>query len=271
MRVPVPRPYDVTLLTCDAFPELAPDDRLLAAALAAKGLRVRAAVWSDPEVDWSASELVLVRSPWDYFHRLAAFRVWVEHAAGCTRLVNPPATLLWNLDKLYLRDLAAAGIATVPSLFWAPGEPVDAVLAQAEERGWREVVLKPTVSGGAFGTRRFHLPRGAAAAAEHLASLPGDRGAILQPYLAAVESARERALVFIGGAFSHAVRKAPFNPGALGGEDAEVPHAAEPGEIAFAERVIAASGGDFAYARVDLVPTDEGPQLMELEVFEAAA
>ena len=39
-------------------------------------------------------------------------------------LLNAPEVVAWNTDKRYLADLAAAGVPTVPSAFFAPGEPV---------------------------------------------------------------------------------------------------------------------------------------------------
>ena len=93
---------------------------------------------------------------------------------------------------------------------------------------------------------------------------------MVQPYLREVETVAERALVFIGGRYSHAIRKAPFNPGAAGGSSAERPHEASDAEIAFAEEVLRACARELAYARVDFVPTEGGPLLMELELIEPA-
>ena len=55
-------PFDVTLVTYDAAPDLSRDDQILRAALERAGLRVRPAVWTDPTVDWRASRLTVIRA-----------------------------------------------------------------------------------------------------------------------------------------------------------------------------------------------------------------
>lgn len=255
--------FDVTLVTYETLPDGGDDDQLLAQALAATGARARFAVWSDPAVDWSASPVTVLRSTWDYFHRAAEFAAWLDLAASQTRLVNPHRVVRWNMDKRYLADLETRGVPVVPTLFVRKGEAVD-LAALCADRDWREVVVKPTISGGAFGTKRFAAERIADEAAAHLAGLTQTREAMIQPYLAAVETQRERSLVFLGGVFSHAFLKAPF------GIDysASVIHAPSAGELGFGHRVLEAIGEPVAYARVDIVPSDQGPLLMELEVIE---
>ena len=109
----------------------------------ARGSRREAAVWDDPDVDWLAYELVIVRSTWDYPRRRDAFVAWAERLP---RVLNPAAVLRWNTDKRYLADLAAAGVPTVPTVFAAPGEPV-------ELPEWAEFVDQTNDLGGVGGHR----------------------------------------------------------------------------------------------------------------------
>ncbi len=60
-----------------------------------------------------------------------------------------------NLDKRYLRTLAAAGVPVVPTAWPAPGDRLADVLAA---HGWADAVVKPAVSGGAFETFRVTAP-----------------------------------------------------------------------------------------------------------------
>ncbi len=53
--------FDVALVTYRNIPDLTADDQLLARELERRGLRVRAAVWSDPCVDWSEARLTVLR------------------------------------------------------------------------------------------------------------------------------------------------------------------------------------------------------------------
>src|SRR5579862_8647303 len=96
----------VAFVTYSGIPDLTPDDRLATAALADRGVTTDAVCWDDKQIDWRAYDAVVLRSTWDYFRRVDEFRGWIERldAAGA-RLWNRPATLRWNIDKTYLRDL----------------------------------------------------------------------------------------------------------------------------------------------------------------------
>jgi glutathione synthase/RimK-type ligase-like ATP-grasp enzyme len=249
----------IALATCAAFPHGDPDDALLAAALP----EARFAIWDDPGEDWRAFDLVVVRSTWDYQDRRDAFLAW---ARAVPRLVNPIDVLEWNTDKRYLAELPGA----VHTTFLAPGEPF------AAPGG--EYVVKPSVSAGSRDTARFAAGDDARAAALVDRIHASGRTAMVQPYLDAVDGAGETALLFFDGAFSHAIRKGPLlTPGADPHEDvfaAEDITAREPSgaERALAERVVAVVrerfGRDLPYARVDLVPGPDGPQVLELELAE---
>ena len=257
----------VALVTCAELPELDADDQLIAPALAALGVHAAPAVWSDPSVDWEAFDLVVLRNPWDYTDRLAEFLAW---ATSVPRLANPADVLAWNTDKRYLGELAAAGLPVVETLFLAPGEAVPALD--------REVVAKPTVSAGSRGTERFR-PAAREALLAHVAALHGDgRTAMVQPYLDRVDEAGETALLHLGGAYSHAIRKGPMltaGRAMVGGLYVE--EDIRPREPSAAEREVAAAVmaevagrfGDLLYARVDLLIGDGGtPVLLELELTE---
>src|SRR4051812_33137017 len=110
----------VLLATCAQLPSGDDDADLLVGALAERGVDARWAVWTDPEVDWSAC-LVVLRATWDYTLDLTAFLEWVQ---AVPRVANEAAVVAWNTDKVYLRDLEAAGIPIVPTTFVEPAETV---------------------------------------------------------------------------------------------------------------------------------------------------
>ena len=186
----------IALATCSYFPNGDADDALLAAALP----EARWAVWDDPSVNWSAFDLVVIRSTWDYQERRDEFLEWVR---SVPRIVNPPEVIEWNTDKRYLGELPGA----VHTEYVAPGESFSAPGG--------EYVVKPTVSAGSRHTARFgpgEEGRAAALVAEINAS---GRTAMVQPYLSAIDTLGETALLYFDGAYSHAVRKGPIlRPGA---------------------------------------------------------
>ena len=99
------------------YPDLHDDWPLLRAALADAGVDAVTAVWNDPDVDWSAFDLVLANGAWDNIHHVDEFLAWADGVAGCgVPVCNSAATLRWNIDKHYLLDLERAGVPTVPTL-----------------------------------------------------------------------------------------------------------------------------------------------------------
>jgi glutathione synthase/RimK-type ligase-like ATP-grasp enzyme len=264
----------VGIATSREVGEFDKDAPSLADALASRGITPVPSVWDDPAVDWSAFDLVIVRSTWDYPRRRDAFITWAQ---GLPRVLNTAEVLRWNTDKHYLADLAAAGVATVPTIFAAPGEP--AALPE-----WPEFVIKPTISVGSADTARWRRGSDDAAALGHLRKLhAAGRTAMLQPYLSGVDVAGESALLFSGGSFSHSVRKGPLlSAGAppipleIGGDydlrEQITARQATAAERAIADQVLAAVPGGASgllYARVDLLPGPQGqPLLLELELTE---
>ena len=231
------------------------------------------AAWDDPTVDWSRFDIVVLRSTWNYTDHLDAFLEWIDRVSSVSRLVNPATVVRWNTDKRYLGQLAKAGIPVVPTVYVEPGDEVPA------ESLTGHVVVKPTVGAGSKGAALFRA--NAVAAAAHLKELHNDgRVAMVQPYLDGVDADGETALIYMGGTFSHAARKAAilskemsWSTG-LYADEKVVPTTASARERDIADRIIAAlaqlvpGGADIAYARVDLLPTPDGPVLLELELTE---
>jgi hypothetical protein len=270
----------VVWATCAELPDGDPDDHLALPALEAAGIEVRFQVWDDPSADWSLP--TMVRSTWDYFHRREEYLAWV---ARVPLLWNPAEVVAWNTDKVYLDELAAAGIPVVTSRTLRPGDD-EAHVAHAvrdsfegDSTAERSVVVKPTVSAGSINTRRHTTPDAAATHATEL--LAGGRSVLVQPYLDAVDTAGETGLVVIDGQVSHAFRKGQIlhadgglHEGLYAREDIRATDPTDE-QLALAHKVtdwLAERFGPHApllYARVDTVPGPDGsPVLLELELTE---
>lgn len=255
----------IQLATCRHLPDLTASDAVLRRALEARGAAVTVAPWDLMPVDPDA--LVCPRSTWDYYIHWPEFRDWIERAGREARAVwNPPETLRWNADKIYLRELEARGVALPRTRWFEPGERPDAG-ALAEVCGEGKGVLKPRISGTAYAT--FVVDAGTQLAEPQWRPL--ERwGSLLQAFVPEIAGG-EVSLVFVAGAFSHAVLKRPA-PGEFrvqndhgGTVEPLVPGA---DLLAFAGRAVAAAGRPWLYARVDVVDTARGPLLMELEMLE---
>ncbi|MFF5429951.1 RimK family alpha-L-glutamate ligase [Streptomyces griseofuscus] len=246
---------------------------VLVRALNDAGARADAPYWDDPGIDWSAYDLVVVRSTWDYSWRAAEFTAWLERVARATRIANPAEVIRWNLDKRYLGELAAAGVPTVPTSYLAPGEDGTPVLPTDHD-----YVIKPTSGAGARFAARY-TPAEHETAVRHLARMHAEGfTAMVQPYLQGIDVTGERALQFFGGRLLHASRKgAVLSPGTPYDADKVAhpdltPWQPTDAELAVAKKALAAVPGSAAsllYARVDLADGPDGtPRLMELELVE---
>lgn len=256
----------VALVSCTELPRPDGDLPLLSRAFAARGAHAEVVAWEDPSVRWESFDAALVRSTWNYVGRYREFHAWIDRADRATRLMNPRGALLWNLHKRYLAELAAAGIAVVPTELVLHGAEPDWAALFAR---FGDLVVKPAVSAGSFATIRVRAGDIATARAHRAAHL--ERDLLVQPLLASVVAHGETNLVHLGGRFSHAIHK-----GARWDGDFEQSRGlvdAAPDELALARAVLArvdAHGfGPLAYARVDTARGADGvPLLMELEIVE---
>lgn len=252
----------VLLLTEQQLPELIPDEQPLIAAFRAAGCDVRPAVWSDPVPD---ADLALIRTTWDYTSRLREFLSALETISKRMTLWNPIETVRWNIDKRYLLELAAAGIAMPATTVCTAGS--GATLDQVmQELGSRDLVVKPLVGAGGRDTWRA----APGCDAEWSAALAA-RDLLVQRYLPEVTGAGEWSLMFINGTFTHATLKRPAEGEFRVQEDhggtwtTAVPSASA---IRAAEQVLGAVPYDWRYARVDGVMVDGAFLLMEVELIE---
>jgi len=265
-----PRTHRIAFATSAELAAIQPDDAYLADCLQGLGVTPVSCVWTDPGVDWTAFDTVLIRTIWDYFKRYPEFLAWLDRLDRLgVRTINDSALLRWNSDKRYLLDVAAGDVAVIPTHV-AAADQIGGVLGHL--RG-QPVVIKPTVSGGAW-----HTLRGVAGdtALDHaIATLPANLTYLVQPFVAEVASHGEWSLVFIAGRYSHAVLKRPAHGDYRVQEEhggSALPAEPSPGIRAAAERALATLAAlghaGYSYARVDGVPSGGEFLIMELELLE---
>ncbi len=263
----------VGVATCAS--EIDPDSDLLLGALSDLGVSGELCVWDDARVDWEGFDLTVVRSTWDYASRRDEFLAW---ARGVTRLANPYPVLEYSSDKHYLFDLASRGYAVVASRVAAVGE--EPVFPAGD------FVVKPCVGAGSIDADRYRADERERARA-HVAALHArGRDVLIQPYVRSVDEVGETALIFIGGEFSHAMNKAAMlnEPAPTRDrhyrEERMSVSSAPASARALAEEVLAEVEAELAtdvvdavvpaltYGRVDVVATESGWAVMELELVE---
>ncbi|MEO7052832.1 MAG: hypothetical protein ABI128_14315 [Rhodanobacter sp.] len=256
--------------TAADHPSIQSDDAHLAESLQQLGIQPVSCIWNDPAVDWSGFDAVLIRTIWDYFKHHAEFLGWLDRLDRLgVPTVNDSRLLRWNSDKRYLFDLADHGVATIPTRLAVAAELAD-VLASTPGQS---VVVKPSVSGGAWHT--LYGTVGDGAFADAVARLPREHDYLVQPFIPEIASDGEWSLLYFAGEFSHAVIKRP----ATGDYRVQVEYggstvaaAPDPATLAAAAHVLAAVavvGYDApTYARVDGVVCAGRFALMELELIE---
>lgn len=267
----------VALVSARAARDLDEDLAPLLAALHDAGVDASVADWDDAGVDWATYRAALLRSTWDYAERLPEFLAWADRTATLTTLINPPAVVRWNTDKHYLAELERAGVPVVPTRFVEPGEiAVEELDRFLTEEGIAEWVVKPAVGAGSRDAARYASGEEREASVHVERLLDAGRSVMLQPYLDQVDLHGETAIIYLGGRFSHAIRKGPLLRRSTGPTDALfaqehiTPRVPAAEELRIAERVLTAL--PFAaplYARVDLIRSADGaPRLLELELTE---
>lgn len=260
----------VALATYARAPGLAMDEPLLVPALESVGAIAEPVVWSSADVDWRLYDAVVIRSCWDYHLHLQDFLSWIARLEReGIRVFNPPALVRWNSDKRYLLELAARGVAVIPTMVVARGRGDDVERTIAAE-DWSRLVIKPAVSASGHETHALHAPLDARAR-EIVARVTSQGDALLQPFADEISRHGELSFVFIDGTFSHAALKRPRSGEFRvqvehgGSVEAWVPSAAL---VQQAERVLRSLDEPPLYARVDGIARGNTLLLMELELIE---
>jgi len=229
------------------------------------GAQVDAVPWTEAD-DLDGYDLVLPLVAWGYHKDYQRWLSFLDRCeADAVTLINPPALLRWNGDKAYLAELADRGVPTVPTM--AVEQCCDEDLEEARRRfGSEWLVIKPPISASAHGTHRIG-PKD---------ELPDDsrgRPMIVQPLIEEIANTGEFSLMLFGGVYSHSVVKRPKSGDFrvqeyLGG--VTLPCGAPPsGAIELAGAALKAAPAAATYARVDIVPDDDGVlRIMELELVE---
>ncbi|GGA11770.1 ATP-grasp domain-containing protein [Dyella caseinilytica] len=262
--------FRVAIATCAQFPSVYADDAYFVSVLERLGVKPVVCIWNNPSVDWTAFDAVLVRTVWDYFQHYTAFLAWLDTLDRLdVPAINDTRLIRWNINKRYLLDIEQAGVPIIPTRIVPAGRLPEALSPAAKG----ELVIKPSVSGGAWHTVRG--TPGDAAFDHAVAQLPKDLEFLVQPFVPEIASHGEWSLLYFAGAYSHAVIKHPASGdyrvqeqhGGVAKQaipDAAIVHAADKALAA----VATLGHHEQAYARVDGVMVGGQFRIMELELVE---
>lgn len=250
--------------------EGASEDKHLLQFLQGKGLDVRYEIWTDAEVKWEQYEALVLKSPWDYFDKIDAFRNWlILLEARNIPLLNPNPIVRWNTDKRYLLDIEKKEFTIVPTKILEIGSTANLAPYFLE---WRteKVVIKPAISGGAKNTWQL-APTQIPSFEPQLTALLQEEAYLIQPFMSEIQIEGEWSLIYFNNRFSHAVLKIP-KPG-----DFRVQHyfggIIIPGTppdfiLDYAQKLLPEVAPGCLYARLDGIISEGIFKLMELELIE---
>lgn len=227
--------------------------------------------WRTPDVRWDSWDAVYLAATWDYPNDPATFLQILETIDRSSAiLVNDLELVRWNIPKTYLRDLENRGAAIVPSRWY---ESIDDCRLAADFDAFAadKIIVKPVIGANANDTFLLEAPI-AADTMELLVETFAERPFIVQPFVANVQTDGEYSLFYIGGSYSHAIRKVPkSNDFRVQEEHGADIRPTTPDSLlrATADRVAALVEPAPLYARCDFVRGSGGEFLvMELELIE---
>ncbi len=270
----------ITILTCSSYLNLditKPYEAninleydLLKSALEKKGVVVERTNWDNPSYDFSSTDAVVFRTIWDYFERYTEFKLWLKKVSKLTKVINPLSLVYWNIDKHYLADLEAKGIAIMQTVFVDTGAHIT-LQSVCESKDWKDIVIKPAISGAAMHTYKI-MASEIAEKEDLFKQLVAERDMLVQEFQPTIMTKGEASLMVFNRKFTHAVlKKAKEGDFRVQDDFGGTVHSYEPTkeEIAFAEKTFAACDPIPAYGRVDIVwDKNDTPQLSELEIVE---
>jgi glutathione synthase/RimK-type ligase-like ATP-grasp enzyme len=255
----------VALITGAEMAKPDPESYLLIQELNALNVKADLISWR-AKCDWAQFDLVVIRTPWDYFLHLNEFLAWVKSVEKLTKVLNASDILAWNSHKKYLQELSNVGVPVVPTHWVMEKQNCMGLMKQIT---WPVVVIKPAVSIGAIGALRGDSQDPQMQA--HLNQLVINGDAMIQPFLESVSKEGELSLIYFDGVYSHAVCKKPQQgdyrvQDSYGGTNS-ICEADEKAKL-IGEQVLAYLSKVPLYARVDLVKDQKSWLLMELEAIE---
>ena len=263
------KPRRIGFATCELYRELAASDRLAAEALRCSGYEVSPIVWTETPPSAIKSDIVVIRSVWDYHLQPERFLDWIDNVAERAVVLNPPEIIHWNADKRYLFDLQREGLA-VPDMIVAERGSRLNLTHELEAHGFQTAVVKPVVSASAFQTYLL-TPDKISEFQPRIDQLMNSRTLLIQEYIPEITTHGEWSLMFFGGDYSHTVRKLPkagdFRVQAEhGGEHvSDIPPASV---MELAQKAVRHLAADTLYARIDIVEAQSKPLLMEVELID---
>ena len=260
------------LLTCENLEDYVADETHLEMALKEADWQYEWVQWKDTAVDWNSYDCAIVRTTWDYTKDVKLFLENLKKIdqSSC-QLFNDYSLILWNSDKIYLKELSELDLPVIPTL-WKVYTGISQVKEAFATLEVEKLVIKPRISAGAINT--FLISKeDLASYQEELKVLVGE-DIMIQPFLKQVKEEGEYSAHFFNGSLSHVVLKKPksgdFRSQEEFGSDVKLVELSEE-QFSFCQLVLSKIKKPWLFARVDFIKNQNGEaSLIELELIEPA-
>ena len=259
----------IIIVTCNKYPNIGQGLAFIVNALIAKGHNVKCVPWQHADLQlFCRAKAILPLCAWDYADNVDGFRHWITAVTeGGGHFINESATLLHNMNKHYLIDLAEQGFNVVPTRYLEK-PTLKQLHCISESEGWPDMVLKP-----AYGQSGRLVTRYSSDISKDHEIFCSEQDIVVQPFVEAIKIQGELALCFIAGEFSHAVRRLPAKEDWRANSQyhvtvsqVELPQSI----LKQAVYYLSSLGKMPLYARVDGVILNDDFVLCELELIEPA-
>ncbi|RZJ98740.1 MAG: hypothetical protein EOO46_24410 [Flavobacterium sp.] len=256
--------------TAPEYENLDSEHGKIMAYLKEKGFQPSCQIWDDEKIDWLGFDVLIMKTTWDYHHRLVEFNAWLNKLEKIGAYVlNPIDVLRWNSDKIYLKELEENGARIANTIWLGQGENFD-VNRLFAELNTEKIIIKPRVSASANHTYALTQEE-AHQKKEEIEGLLRTENLMAQSFLKEIQTEGEWSLLFFDGKFSHSLMKVPkaddfrvqsHHGGSV--KAVEVPSHL----VKTAQSIVDNHTKGCLYARVDGVEVDGQFVLMELELIE---
>lgn len=258
----------IGMVTCEEEPNLYDDDVLLYEGLLENGICVEPVIWTDKNVNYSEYSLLILRSVWDYHYNYNNFMLWLNRISSMNVIMyNSVEAVRYNINKLYLSELAKIGINIIPSHFIVSDEmPKQSDLFNSLE--CNDLIVKPLI-----GASSYNLHKISQTDTFNFNSYKRDNplGFIVQKYMPEITEYGEISLVFYNKMFSHAViKKSKAGDFRVQDDYGGTFSYFTPDQYLLekANEVLMSIGHELLYSRVDCLYFNNTFYLMEVELIE---
>lgn len=261
--------HKIGLLCSREYKDSVIDNKLIIEAFSDRHIDACEVVWDDEADNYDDFDAVIVRSTWGYHKHYKEYLKVIDSISSKTIMLNSPDIIRNNSDKsLQYQDCIRLNIPCNETVIVTRENMEESQNAITRRFGEGYIVLKPNISAGGCDTMKIYWDSASCIPKDYLNRIidRDNKKIIVQKYVDII-SEGEFSLIYICGKYSHAIRRFP---GILLEKRGYSYIESLPDDLICFGDIISKKLGakDILYVRIDLVVTDDGPTVLEIEMNE---